>query len=57
VWIVDRERGAIVSGFGGSGHMAGEFNLPHLIAVDSKGNVYVAESGGGRRIQRFVKMS
>jgi len=57
VWIIDRERGAIVSGFGGSGHMAGEFNLPHTMAVDSKGNLYVAESGGGRRVQRFFKVN
>ena len=25
----------------------------HAIAADSRGNVYVAESGGGRRVQRF----
>jgi hypothetical protein len=25
------------------------------MAVDSKGNLYVSEGGGGRRTQKFVK--
>lgn len=27
----------------------------HTMAVDSKGNLYVSEGGGGRRTQKFVK--
>lgn len=54
VWILDRAQGLIVSGFGNSGQMAGEFIFPHTIDLDSKGNLYVAETINGRRIQKFV---
>ena len=51
--IVERDSGKVVSRFGnGSGRYLGQFTTPHGIAVDSKGNVYVAEQEG-RRIQRF----
>jgi NHL repeat len=50
--IIERESGKILSGFGRSGHFPGEFDQAHGIAVDSKGNVYIAENRG-RRIQKF----
>jgi DNA-binding beta-propeller fold protein YncE len=52
VEIIERESGAIVGGFGRAGTFPGEFNQAHGIAVDSRGNVYVAENRG-RRIHRF----
>ncbi len=51
--IIDRETGAILANFGRPGHFVGEFDQPHGIAVDSKGNVYVAENRG-KRVQKFV---
>jgi len=51
--IVDRESGKIVGNFGRSGNFPGQFNQPHGIAVDSKGNVYIAENRG-RRIHKFT---
>ena len=36
------------------GHNAGEFAYSHTNSVDSKGNVYVAETITGRRVQKFV---
>jgi NHL repeat len=36
------------------GHNPGEFAYSHTTNVDSQGNVYVAETITGRRIQRFV---
>jgi hypothetical protein len=56
VWILDRETGALVGGIGRPGHMAGEFTFPHTAALDSKGNLYVAETIGGRRHQKFLKV-
>jgi sugar lactone lactonase YvrE len=53
VEIIERETGKILSSFGRPGHFAGEFDQPHGIAVDSKGNVYVTENRG-RRIQKFT---
>ena len=50
--IIDRESGKMAGHFGRSGTFPGQFNQPHGIAVDGKGNVYVAENRG-RRIQKF----
>lgn len=52
VEIIDRKSGSILSSFGSLGHYPGQFDQPHGIAVDSKGNVYVAENRG-KRVQRF----
>jgi hypothetical protein len=35
--------------------MAGEFKWVHNMAIDSRGNIYTAEVGTGRRAQKFVK--
>jgi hypothetical protein len=43
----------ILAGFGRPGHSAGEFTFLHTVAADSKGNLYIAETVGGRRIQKF----
>jgi hypothetical protein len=45
----------VVSSFGQRGRWAGQFESPHSIAIDSKGNLYVAETLDGRRVQRFVR--
>jgi DNA-binding beta-propeller fold protein YncE len=50
--IIDRQSGKILSSFGRAGHFPGQFDQPHGIAVDSKGNVYVAENRG-KKIQKF----
>jgi sugar lactone lactonase YvrE len=51
--IIDRRSGKILSSFGGGvGHEPGQFEQPHGLAVDSKGNVYIAENRG-KRIQKF----
>jgi hypothetical protein len=44
-----------VGGFGRPGHMAGDFTFLHMMAIDSKGNLYAGETVGGRRIQKFTK--
>ena len=41
-----------IKSWGNRGTNAGEFNTPHNIAADAKGNVYVADRGN-RRIQVF----
>ena len=51
--MIDRASGKIVGSFGRSGTFPGQFNQPHGIAVDSRGNVYVAENRG-RRIHKFT---
>ena len=52
--VIDRESGAKLASFGaGPGRYPGQFELPHGIGVDSRGNVYIAEQEG-RRVQQFV---
>jgi sugar lactone lactonase YvrE len=54
VHIYDRKTLAEVGSFGRIGRYAGEFIFLHNVAVDSKGNVYTAEVGNGRRVQKFL---
>jgi DNA-binding beta-propeller fold protein YncE len=53
VEIVDHATGKILGSFGRAGHQLGEFAHAHFLAVDSRGDVYVAESVIGRRVQKF----
>jgi hypothetical protein len=41
-------------GFGRPGHDPGTFTFLHMMAIDSKGNIYVGETVGGNRIQKLV---
>jgi hypothetical protein len=43
----------VLSSFVHPGHQVGEFTHGQTLAVDSKGNIYVAETDWGRRIQEF----
>jgi DNA-binding beta-propeller fold protein YncE len=54
VWILLRETLEVLDHFGQQGIFGGSLNVPHALAVDSKGNVYVGENFDGRRFQRFV---
>jgi len=52
--VFDRVSGKELAHFGRPGsHQLGGIASPHGIAVDSRGNLYVAESLDGRRVQRF----
>lgn len=53
VHILDHAGGKILASFGRPGHQSGNFTHGHTLAVDSKGNIYVAETNWGRRIQKF----
>ncbi len=54
VWILLRESLQVVDHIGQQGIFGGSLNVPHALAVDSKGNIYVGENFDGRRFQRFV---
>lgn len=53
VHILDHATGNILASFGRPGHWLGNFTHGHAIAVDSGGNLYVAETDTGRRMQKF----
>ena len=57
VHTLRRETLEVVASFGRRGRFAGQFESPHSIAIDSKGNLYVAETLDGRRIQRFTPVA
>jgi DNA-binding beta-propeller fold protein YncE len=56
VVALDHASGQILSRFGRPGYQPGNFEHPHALAVDSKGNIYVNETVG-RRLQRFKMVS
>jgi hypothetical protein len=65
IWLMDHAKAltgvspagapnpAILGGFGRPGHMAGDFTFLHMMAIDSRGNLYAGETVGGRRVQKF----
>lgn len=54
--ILDHATGQLLSSFGRVGRQPGEFTYIHFLAVDSKGNIYAAEVGTGKRIQKFKQV-
>lgn len=54
VWILRRSDLKLLGSFGEGGHFPGGMTTAHNMATDSKGNIYVTESGEGKRVQRFL---
>src|ERR1700730_4887626 len=54
IWFLNREDGKVVGQLGSMGQNAGQFYGLHMIAVDSKGDIYTGEVFGAERVQRFV---
>jgi len=54
--VVDRTSGETLSRFSRGGRMAGELKWVHNMAIDSRGNLYTAEVGTGRRAQKFLRV-
>ena len=53
VYILRRDTLEVVSAFGQAGRWAGQFYGAHVLAVDSKGDVFIGETYEGKRIQKF----
>src|SRR5262245_32694032 len=54
VVVMDRKDLKILFQFGMRSAEPGQFQGPHHVAVDSKGNLFVAEVSPGNRVQRFI---
>ena len=54
VLVLNRKTLQVLYQFGGLSAKPGDFRGPHHIAVDSKGNLYVAEVAPGNRAQKFL---
>lgn len=57
VWFLNREDGKVLGSVGSMGENGGQFFGLHMIASDSKGNIYTGEVFNGERVQRFVPMN
>src|SRR6266849_3214054 len=56
IWFLNREDGKVVGQMGSMGENGGQFFGLHMIAVDSKGNIYTGEVFAGERVQRFIRV-
>ena len=54
IWILNREDGKLLGRIGSAGDNGGQFHGLHMIATDSRGNIYTGEVQAGERVQRFV---
>jgi catechol 2,3-dioxygenase-like lactoylglutathione lyase family enzyme len=54
--VIHRADGEELSTFGRMGRYAGQFMVPHNIAADSQGNLYISEVDTGQRVQRFRRV-
>lgn len=60
VWLMDKASASVFGTLGACGirpcpgHNVAQFETSHTLANDSKGNIYVAETITGRRVQKFV---
>jgi DNA-binding beta-propeller fold protein YncE len=54
IHILRRDTLEELTAFGDGGRQPGQFYGVHVIAADSKGNLYTAETYEGHRVQRFV---
>lgn len=57
IWILNRADGKLLGRIGSTGNWAGQFHGLHMIATDSKGNIYTGEVQAGERVQRFVPVN
>jgi hypothetical protein len=54
--VLRRRDGEVLTTFGQMGRYAGQFMVPHNVAVDSGGNLYISEVDTGQRVQRFRRV-
>ena len=55
IWFLNREDGKVVGQLGSMGENGGQFFGLHMIAIDSKGNIYTGEVFDGERVQRSCR--
>jgi hypothetical protein len=54
IWVLLRDTLQVVSAFGQAGHAVGQFYGAHVMASDSKGNLFIGETYEGKRVQKFL---
>lgn len=57
IWFLNRDDGKVLGRLGSAGNNGGQFHGLHMIATDSRGNIYTGEVQDGERVQRFVPVN
>jgi hypothetical protein len=57
IWFLNRDDGKVLGRMGSAGNNGGQFHGLHMIATDSRGNIYTGEVQAGERVQRFVPIN
>jgi NHL repeat len=55
VYEINRKNLQEIDRFGTGGRQIGQFHWPHVVSVDSEGNVYTGEVDGAARVQKFTR--
>lgn len=55
VYEINRSNLQEIDRFGTGGRQIGQFHWPHVVSVDSDGNVYTGEVDGAARVQKFLR--
>lgn len=55
VYEINRKSLQEIDRFGTGGRQIGQFHWPHVVSVDSEGNVYTGEVDGAARVQKFMR--
>lgn len=55
VYEINRKTLQEIDRFGTGGRQIGQFHWPHVVSVDSEGNVYTGEVDGAARVQKFMR--
>jgi DNA-binding beta-propeller fold protein YncE len=55
IYVINRQNLTELSRFATGGRQAGLLHWPHVVSVDSEGNVYTGEVDGAGRVQKFLR--
>jgi DNA-binding beta-propeller fold protein YncE len=55
IYVINRQNLQEMSRFATGGRQAGELHWPHVVAVDTDGNVYTGEVDGAGRVQKYLR--
>jgi len=55
VYVINRQSLQEMGRFGTGGRQIGHFHWPHVVSVDTNGNVYTGEVDGAGRVQKFLR--
>ena len=55
IYEINRQNLQEIDRFGTGGRQVGQFHWPHVVSVDSEGNIYTGEVDGNGRVQKFIR--